>query len=108
MCLESTPERWATNHERSPRERPQEEHGSFLEDSPGHDEGPRELPDKAGSRSVQKAPELGHSAKGGSEYVGTGEPARKNLGDFTARVLREREEGTIIRQAPDGERRVNF
>ena len=60
MGLESTTERRTTNHERSPRDRPQEEHGSFLVDSPGHDEGTREMSEEAGSRSLQKAPELDH------------------------------------------------
>ena len=60
MGLESTPERRTTNHERSPRDRTHEEHGSFLVDSPGHDEGTRKLSEEAGSRSIQKAPELGH------------------------------------------------
>ena len=59
MGLESTPERRTTNHERSPKDRPHEEHGSFLVDSPGHDEGARKLSEEAGSRSIQKAPQLG-------------------------------------------------
>ena len=60
MGLESTPERRTTNHERSPKERPREEQGSFLVDSPGHNEGNREMSEEAGSRSIQKVPELGH------------------------------------------------
>ena len=40
-----------------------EEHCSFLVDSSGHDEGARDLPKEAGSRSVKKAPKLGRAAK---------------------------------------------
>ena len=43
---------------------PHEERGSFFVDSPGDDEGPRELSEEAESGSVQKSPELRHAAKG--------------------------------------------
>ena len=88
MCLESTPERRTTNHERSPEETPHEEHGSFLVDCLRHDQETRELSEEARLRSVQKAPDLGHAAECRIEYVGTKKSAEKLLLGYFENELR--------------------
>ena len=67
MGLEPAPERRSTNNERSPGERPHDEHGSFLVDRTGHDERAEELSEKAESGRIQQALELGHETKSRSD-----------------------------------------
>ena len=63
MGLKSAPERWTTNHEQCAGETSHGEHSSFLVDSPGHNQGSRELFEETRQRSVQEMPELGRAAK---------------------------------------------
>ena len=54
------PEGWKIHHERSPREKIHEEHGSFLVDSSEHDEGTRDLSEEAGLMTW-KSPQFAHA-----------------------------------------------
>ena len=80
-----------------------EEHYSFLVDSPRYDERARELSTEAGTRSFQKASKMGQAAESRGEYVEFEEATRANVGEIAAGVLRERDEPTLICPIPDGE-----
>ena len=66
-ALESTSERRATNHNRSPWEGSHDEHYSFLVDRSGYDERIREFSKEAGPRSIQKASKLGQASESSVE-----------------------------------------